>query len=120
VGLVFKIHPNGTQSTETTLYTFCPTGNCIDGYLPIGPLTVDANGDILGTTQNGGTNFGTIFKLHGTSESVLYNFCQENNCNDGAAPYGGVVLDSSGNMYGSTITGGANGGNGGVVFEFKP
>jgi len=118
-GVVFKIQPNGARSTQTVLYTFCPTGTCSDGYDPLGGLSIDANGDLLGTTHWGGILFGTIFKIHDTGESVLYEFCQQSNCADGAGPFSGVVLDGSGNMYGTTITGGAGDG-GGTIWEFKP
>jgi len=120
-GVVFRVTPNGNHSRETVLYKFCKSGNCKDGYAPLGALSIDANGDLIGTTHLGGEDpgFGTIYRLHNTGETVLYSFCQLSNCTDGAGPYNGVVFDDAGNMYGSTITGGANI-TGGAVFEFTP
>ena len=63
---------------------------------------------------------GTVFELTyvpgiGWTEQVLYNF---QNAGDGALPFGGLILDSSGNLYGSTRNGGSGGG--GTVFELSP
>src|SRR5271168_4892131 len=49
---------------------------------------------------------------------VLYSFCQLANCADGLEPYGGLIFDGAGNLYGTTATGGASGG--GVVFKLTP
>jgi uncharacterized repeat protein (TIGR03803 family) len=54
------------------------------------------------------------------TEVVLYNFCQQSNCADGAYPNGGLVFDTLGNLYGTTTGGGANPNGGGVVFELTP
>jgi uncharacterized repeat protein (TIGR03803 family) len=77
-------------------------------------------GQLYGTTQVGGTSeHGTIFQLvsgqSGWSETTLYNF---QNRNDGATPVGGLIVDSSGNLYGATASGGPD--SGGAVFELTP
>lgn len=118
-GSLFKLSPKGHNTWKhTVMHSFCVGGDCSDGYNPLGGLTLDSHGDMVGTTQSGGPHFGTIFRLHRTTLTTLYGFCSVSNCADGAAPYGGVVLDESGNMYGTTITGGAS--DGGTVFEFSP
>jgi uncharacterized repeat protein (TIGR03803 family) len=50
---------------------------------------------------------------------VLYRFCSLTNCGDGENPIAGLTLDTTGNLYGTTIFGGANGG-GGTVFKLAP
>ena len=81
----------------------------------------DASGNLYGTTQMGGPNIGgTVFKLSpspsGWTESVLHGF---SGSNDGANPFGNLIFDSTGNLYGTTTGGGASGG-GGIVFELSP
>jgi len=107
--------------TFKVLYTF--TGGA-DGAYPNGVLTQDSQGNLYGTTLNGGTaNFGTVFKLDTTSgkESVLYSF---KGGSDGAYPTGGVIHDAMGNLYGAASAGlgsifkvDANG-NESVLFNF--
>jgi uncharacterized repeat protein (TIGR03803 family) len=111
-GTVFKVDNTGQ---ETVLYSFCSEGgeNCTDGWQPYAGLIQDAAGNLYGTTSSGGAiGGGTVFKLDSAGqETVLYNFCsvlQVNNCLDGENPYGGVIQDSAGNLYGTTLGGGAN------------
>jgi uncharacterized repeat protein (TIGR03803 family) len=83
-------------------------------------VTLDSAGNLWGTTYAGGTSgFGTVFRLTRSggvwTKTVLYNFT---NGSDGRAPSGGVVFDQAGNLYGSTVFGGANGG--GTVYELSP
>ena len=117
-GTVFKLTPEGN---ETVLYSFCSVANCTDGSSPYSSLVLDRNGNLYGTTSAGGIGgqFGSggVFKLtpEGT-ETVLYSFCARTNCTDGAYPLAGVVFGPSGNLYGTTDSGGAIG-TGGVVFE---
>jgi uncharacterized repeat protein (TIGR03803 family) len=56
----------------------------------------------------------------GSSEAVLYNFCQMSNCADGGGPNGPLVFDAAGNLYGTTTYGGAAPNGGGTVFELSP
>ncbi len=118
VGAVFKLAPNGDGTyTETVLYTF-KDGQ--DGGHPYGGVILDSNGNLYGTTQGHNNSFGTVYKLTPTAqgpwtESILYRF---QGGADGAVPYGGLVMDNAGNLYGTTPFGGQYGG--GVVFEVTP
>jgi uncharacterized repeat protein (TIGR03803 family) len=110
-GTVFKITPTGEESI---LYSF--GSDPTDGRYPIAGLIMDSNGNLYGTTFEGGANSqGTIFELDSTgTETVLYSF--QNGA--GSGPVAGLVMDSEGNLYGTTPTGGAQ--NDGTVFEFTP
>ena len=88
-----------------------------DGKFPLGNLAVDGKGALYGTTASGGThNRGTVFKYDPNSgiETVLYNFSGKH----GTIPNGELVLDAQGNLYGTTVEGGAN--NLGTVFMVSP
>src|ERR1035438_7907253 len=90
---------------------FCSQTNCTDGDGPFAGLVQAANGDLYGTTYLGGTgNGGTIFKIApGGTLTTLYSFCSQTNCTDGANPYAGLVQATNGDLYGTTVSGGANG-----------
>jgi len=128
-GVVFEV---GTRGNETVLHTFGGS----DGYDPDSVLLFDSNGNLYGTTAHGGSSSecgdsgcGTVFELSpesggGWSEKVLYSFCSVSNCADGEEPgTGPLVRDSAGNLYGTTIFGGAyrncNGDACGVVFKLE-
>jgi uncharacterized repeat protein (TIGR03803 family) len=129
-GTVFEIPAGGS---ETVLYDFCSQANCTDGSGPSANLIMDQSGNLYGTTGLGGTGAGcgggngcgTVFELApGGAETVLYNFCSQANCSDGASPYSGVIMDATGNLYGVTHNGNGSGCSGsggcGVVFELAP
>jgi uncharacterized repeat protein (TIGR03803 family) len=123
-GTVFKLTPSGTGWTEAVLYSFCAQTNCIDGYNPSVGLIMDGSGNLYGTTNAGGSHSGgTVFKLApsgtGWSETVLYNFCSQTNCPDGYFPQGSLILDGSGNLYGTASAGGGSQ-NQGVVYRLAP
>lgn len=103
-GTVFKVTPDGT---ETVLYNF--TGGA-DGDSPRAGLLLDAQGNLYGTTQEGGAyGGGTVFKLTPSGEqTVLYSFCSQAYCTDGAGPVAGLIADAQGNLYGTTSGGGGN------------
>jgi uncharacterized repeat protein (TIGR03803 family) len=130
-GTVYKLSLNGTAWKETILYNF--TGTNGDGADPLGNLLLDAEGNLYGTTELGGTfsssycnnvnaeQCGTVFKLspngNGTyTETILHSFTGSNG--DGYAPPAGLIMDGSGNLYGTTKFGGAYGG--GTAFELTP
>jgi len=117
-GTVFKVTPAGK---ETVLYSFCSRSGCSDGYQPYAGLIQDTEGNLYGTTYQGGThNYGTVFKLTPAgTETVLYSFCSRSGCRDGYYPYDSLVMDNEGNLYGTTSDGGANGA-GGTVFKLTP
>jgi uncharacterized repeat protein (TIGR03803 family) len=110
-GTVFILDKTGK---ETVLYTF--TGG-VDGLIPTQGVVRDAAGNLYGTTCCGGTfNWGTVYKVDKTgNETVLYNFTGGT---DGASPFGGVILDADGNLYGTTAGGGTS--IYGVVFKLVP
>ena len=119
-GMVYKLTPNPDGSwTMSELYQF--TGGA-DGAAPQGDLIFDAAGNLYGTTVNlfGGVGAGVVFKLtpnpDGTwTESVLYSFTGGA---DGGYPYGGVIMDAAGNLYGTTYSGGTS--SAGTVFKLTP
>jgi uncharacterized repeat protein (TIGR03803 family) len=121
-GVVFELTPGtGGTWTATTLHSFLDDAPS-DGFFPLSGLTIDASGNLYGTTFQGGTlGAGTVFEVmpgaDGTwTESVLFNFgtseIPEGN------PYAGVILDASGNLYGTIYSGGVH--NDGAVFELSP
>ena len=121
-GIVFMLsppNPGKVTWTESAIYRF--TGKNGDGAYPYARLVLDGQGNLYGTTQNGGARAGTVFKLSppiGNGpwiETVLYSFASLPN---GAYPFAGVILDNKGNLYGTTSLGGRYGV--GVVFEIMP
>jgi uncharacterized repeat protein (TIGR03803 family) len=118
-GTVFEIAKtaSGYASTPTTLYSFCAQVGCIDGAVPNAGLIADANGNLFGTTSEGGAyGGGTVFKIAKTADgyastpTTLVSF----NLTDGASP-AGLIADAIGNLFGTTSEGGAYGG--GTVFK---
>jgi uncharacterized repeat protein (TIGR03803 family) len=113
--------------TEHVLYAFL--GNGIDGANPSAGVISDPSGNLYGTTVSGGigsVNNGTVFKLAPPinpagkwTETVLYSF---QGGADGVNPSTNLVFDASGNLYGSTLQGGASTtcNNCGVIFELSP
>jgi uncharacterized repeat protein (TIGR03803 family) len=135
-GTVFELSP-GVQGrwSETPLYSFTNVNG--DGAYPYANLVLDGAGNLYGTTENGGvsgkceglgtSNCGTVFEMMpdagGWSEKIVYEFKGYNS--DGAYPMAGLVMDSRGNLYGTTELGG-NASNAqydlgfGTVFELSP
>jgi uncharacterized repeat protein (TIGR03803 family) len=116
-GTIFVLAPSGILKT---LYSFCGATNCSDGTNTRAGLVGDANGNLYGTAEDGGANGnGVVFKIHadGTNYTVLYSF-KGPPTGDGANPLAGLSADPSGNLYGTTFSGGAN--NGGTVFTIHP
>lgn len=118
------------QAQQSVLYSFGT--NAGDGSIPNGGLVFDSAGNLYGTTQRGGANAGgTVFELTpkqggGWSEIVIYDFCSQPSCADGGVPEAGLIIDSSGNLYGTaavggTYFGGTCGGAGcGTVYQLSP
>jgi len=102
LGVVFKLDKTGK---ETVLHSF--TGGT-DGANPYGGVVRDAAGNLYGTTYYQGTlGDGTVFKLDKTGkETLVYSFAGGG---DGASPTASLVLDTTGNLYGTTFVGGAFG-----------
>jgi len=109
------VRPAAAQ-TFTLLYSFNASGNLSDGGWPEAGVTRDAAGNLYGTTFYGGTGTGcdiyfdgcgTVFQIDPSgTETVLHSF---GGAGDGWNPTARVVLDSAGNIYGTTAYGGANG-----------
>jgi uncharacterized repeat protein (TIGR03803 family) len=80
-------------------------------------LVRDKKGNLFGTTRDGGASgFGTVFKITSSGvEKVLHSFTYGP---DGAEPYAGLVMDSEGNLYGTTYSGGLY--SSGVVYKVVP
>jgi uncharacterized repeat protein (TIGR03803 family) len=118
-GVVFELMPVDGRWTFEVLYSF---GNGTDGTAALGTLTFDSSGSLYGTTAQGGAhNAGTVFKLTPQTggswdETILHSFDQ--NGADGSAPEAGVILDASGDIYGTTTAGGSY--NLGTVFKLSP
>src|ERR1700691_3730917 len=109
-------------SQELILHNFGK--NTKGGLEPFSQLVFDSTGNLYGTTVGGGTgNAGTVFELPPPvppstdwTEKVIYSF--SNNGIDGQDPVVGLIRDSAGNLYGTTLNGGA--GYSGIVFELSP
>jgi uncharacterized repeat protein (TIGR03803 family) len=109
-------------TTEKVVYSF--QGNP-DGSSPPASLVADSAGNLYGTTEFGGSNYGTVFELSppasasGTwTETILYSF--QGSGNDGAFPTGTLTFDKQGNLYGTTQQGGPNNSGTGTIFELTP
>jgi uncharacterized repeat protein (TIGR03803 family) len=126
-GTVFKLSPtSGGHWKEQLLHRFnwIPGGNN-EGLAPYAGVILDSTGNLYGTTAGGGDNkceagCGTVFKLTPLSngrwkETILHTFHFDQ---DGYAPFGGLVMDKAGNLYGTTTWGGIN--NAGSVFKLTP
>jgi uncharacterized repeat protein (TIGR03803 family) len=115
-GVVFQLTPAGELSA---IYSFCSQANCTDGVEPAEGVILAADGNLYGTTIEGGANgtssfiaapAGTLFRITPGGElTTVYNFCSQVNfysvCVDGAAPYG-LLQAADGNLYGITNAGG--------------
>jgi uncharacterized repeat protein (TIGR03803 family) len=115
VGGVFRLGPQG-GGTE-----FSFDGN--NGDEPRAGVLIDSkHGALYGTTSGGLNFFGTVFEMVAPAQlTVLYNFCSQANCADGAGPFASLIEDASGNLYGTTKLGGnrtaCSPGGCGVVYE---
>ena len=118
------------QAQEKVVYSF--GANPTDGAGPNDGLLFDSAGNLYGTTQAGGAaRAGGVFELSpqlggNWQETILYSFCSLPDCEDGAEPRAGLISDDAGNIYGTTVGGGAfsggtcGGGGCGTVFELSP
>jgi uncharacterized repeat protein (TIGR03803 family) len=117
-GTVFELTPAGGTWTQSVIHTF---GSGKDGIQPQGGLLIDAAGSLYGTTSGGGSKgHGIVYKLDPIAggkwkETVLHNYSGRG---DGGDPYGNLILDGLGNLYGTTYEGGSH--EYGAVFELSP
>ncbi len=123
-GEIFELTPGlGGSWNEKPIHTF-ESGS--DGYYPVGAPVLDESGNLYGSTIWGGDGCsdnvcGVVYELSPNSdgswtETILHRF---ESALDGSEPNPGVVLDSSGNLYGTTYFGGSRYGYG-VVYEITP
>jgi uncharacterized repeat protein (TIGR03803 family) len=120
-GAVFELTPNTNGTwTEKVIYSFSHLG--MDGFLPYSGLTFDSKGSLYGTTLGGGSaGQGTVFELspgsNGTwTEQILYSF--QGGTDVSSALWGDLAIDSSGNLYGASYSGGTY--QFGTVYELSP
>ncbi|MGC2112567.1 MAG: choice-of-anchor tandem repeat GloVer-containing protein [Candidatus Korobacteraceae bacterium] len=123
-GTVFELKRSGNSFVYRPLYSF---QGGTDGDAPYTAVTIGPNGSVYGTTRNGGgsEDFGTVFNLQPPAtfcrsvvcpwrETVLLGF----NGGNGGEPYGQLVFDQAGNIYGTTTYGGYAGE--GEAYELMP
>ena len=117
-GTIYKLTPGSSGWSASVLYTF----NGVGGDLPSGSLSLDAQGNLYGTTSQGGAaSVGTAFQLSPSSGSEwtftgMHDF--SNHGGDGTYPHSGLVFDAIGNAYGTTLGGGAS--KQGIIFKLSP
>ena len=118
-GTVFEVPYNATtgySATPTTLVSF----NDSNGGYPWAGLIADSNGNLFGTNSTGGGNdYGTVFEVQYNAATLSYastpTLLVSFGGTDGAWPFGSLIADASGNLFGTTQQGGAYGY--GTVFE---
>lgn len=103
-GTVFELTRSGSNWTETILHTFTDGA---DGAWPLGPPIMDSAGNLYGTSSGAFVSPGTVWELSPTENgwvfTVLYTFSGGSN----RGPYGGIAMDTAGNLYGTTNAEGA-------------
>ena len=108
-GTVYQLVPNGSGWTENIIAKFAPTDNA--GKYPEAGLIIDQAGNLYGATSESAAGGGSVFELSPSGNSwqltVLYSFSHPN----GYGPIGNLVMDDSGNLYGTTYSLGAGWGN---------
>lgn len=109
-GTVYSFDPK--TGTETLLYSFCAKRDCRDGWLPLSGV-IAVSDKLYGTTLWGGnagcsSGCGVIFSVNRKTgaEKVLYSFCSQISCTDGALPLGGLFYQDK-FLYGTTEQGGS-------------
>jgi uncharacterized repeat protein (TIGR03803 family) len=112
-GTVFEIDPSRKL---TTLDAFNVRRR---GATPLGDLIQDQQGNLYGTTAGHGDGCGTVFKIDQARKITVLHIFNGLEATDGCAPWGGVVLDAEGNLYGTTTTGGDPQCECGVVFKLS-
>lgn len=118
-GVIFQMTPdqNGTWKFSV-IHTFTGGVDGLGG--SAGRLILDGAGNLYGTCTAGGANgFGNVYELSSRNRKwqlkTLYSFQDQP---DGALPYGGLIFDKAGNLYGTTYYAGAN--DVGTVYELSP
>jgi uncharacterized repeat protein (TIGR03803 family) len=131
-GTIFEFTTAG-KFKFTTLYSFCSLSNCSDGSqgasaTALSPMIQGTDGNLYGTTPSGGNTtsgensngYGTIFQMTPSGGfKTIYTFCTVSNCPDGGYPVGGLIQDTNGNFYGTTVGAGTVGAGAGTVFSLS-
>lgn len=116
-GTVFELTPSAQGWNFSVVWAFSTNNG--GGYLPLAPVSLDAGGNLYGTTLQSRSSGGVVFQLtpsnNGWTETVLYRFLDGDG---GGAPKSNVVMDAQGNLYGTASEGGDYGD--GVVWEITP
>lgn len=113
-GTVYQLKHRPDQSwAEKVIHSFAHASP--DGEEPEASVVFDSSGKLYGTAQLGGIDHGgTVFQMvHGRSGwsfEVIYDFCSQSGCSDGGSPWGNLVMDAAGNLYGTAFN----------VFELSP
>lgn len=114
-GTIFELSPNGGGWTYSLLASFNGTATCG----PWAEPSFDSAGNLCGTTLcDGATGKGNIWELVNSGNGWTYDSLHDFSGTDGNRSYSTVAFDASGNLYGTTASGGANGI--GEVWEFTP
>jgi uncharacterized repeat protein (TIGR03803 family) len=112
-GTIFQLVNAGSTWTENVLYSF---QNGSDGGQPYAGLIFDGAGNLYGTTAAGGAgNGGTAFELSPSYSGWTYQLLSSFDGSGFLGPYGDLLMDKAGNLYGTTLRGGSN--NQGTVFK---
>jgi uncharacterized repeat protein (TIGR03803 family) len=120
-GEVFDLSPGSGGWSLEVPHIFCSWKECSDGQGALAPPVFDAAGNLYGTTKFGGNypqDYGVVYQVEPLGNGkwkygVLHRFSG----GDGEYPYSGVVIDSSGTLYGTTLQGG---GGSGVIYKISP
>jgi uncharacterized repeat protein (TIGR03803 family) len=120
-GEVFALVPHsGGNWSEIAVFRFNTKDGEVGSPDGSGTPVFDTHGNLYGTAGGGQYNEGVAYRLklgaHGVTEAY-YSFCPKAGCHTGSDPQGGLILDGSGNLYGTTSSGGLGYG---VVYEITP
>jgi len=113
-GVVWELARSGDTWTESVLYNFAGKP---DGCNPFSGVIFDATGNLYGNTAFGGNGTGTIYQLVPSSGNWMEHILDNLNGTTGVTPTGSLTMDQSGNLYGTGLNNGPNGG--GTVFELS-
>jgi uncharacterized repeat protein (TIGR03803 family) len=122
-GVAFELLPTSSGWRHNILHSFG-----LHGTRPVGGLVLDHAGNLYGTTSMGGSSYGhgLVFELTPNAngpwnEIVLYKFRGKGHeGDDGAHPFGNLIFDGQGNLYGTTLRGGPHHNGRGVIFKLSP
>jgi uncharacterized repeat protein (TIGR03803 family) len=113
---IFLFSAAAVITSSAQVFTNLVNFDSTNGAEPNSSLVQGLDGSLYGTTVNGGSSYGIVFKITRSGElTTVYTFCSQGGCADGSFPVSGLVLATDGDFYGTTQLGGANGA--GTVFK---